>query len=94
MYRYPHNERLQVPLDSLQSHLRPPISFPVQSKSKLERVTNINLAVGGGYTGITGIDNIDKITALNENNGYEAKMYIDYVKIYQNDIDGGTITIK
>ena len=31
MYRYPHNERLQVPLDSLQSHLRPPISFPVQS---------------------------------------------------------------
>ena len=53
-----------------------------------------NLAVGGGYTGITGIDNIDKITALNENNGYEAKMYIDYVKIYQNDIDGGTITIK
>ena len=53
-----------------------------------------NLAVGGGYTGITGIDNIDKITALNENNGYEAKMYIDYVKIYQNDIDGGIITIK
>ena len=31
MYRYPHNEKLQVSLDSLQSHLRPPISFPVQS---------------------------------------------------------------
>lgn len=43
----------------------------------------LNLAVGGGYTGITGNDNVDKITALNEENNLEAKMYIDYIRIYQ-----------
>lgn len=39
-----------------------------------------NLAVGGHFPGIT---NVDAITALNEENNYEAKMYIDYVKVYQ-----------
>ncbi len=39
-----------------------------------------NLAVGGHFPGIT---KIDAITALNEENNYEAKMYIDYVKVYQ-----------
>lgn len=39
-----------------------------------------NLAVGGNFPGIK---DIEKITALNEENGYEAKMYIDYVRVYQ-----------
>lgn len=43
----------------------------------------LNLAVGGDYTGIKGNDNIDKITALNAANNYEAKMYVDFIKVYQ-----------
>lgn len=40
----------------------------------------LNLAVGGDYTGIW---EQEKISALNEKNNNEAKMYIDYVSIYQ-----------
>lgn len=39
-----------------------------------------NLAIGGRFTGITGNSNIGKVTALT--NG-DAKMYVDYVKVYQ-----------
>jgi beta-glucanase (GH16 family) len=39
-----------------------------------------NLAVGGNFPQIW---NINQITALNAGNGYEAKMYVDFVKIYQ-----------
>lgn len=39
-----------------------------------------NLAVGGNFPGIY---NADEITALNEANGQEASMYVNYVKIYQ-----------
>ena len=39
-----------------------------------------DLAVGGNFTGIW---DADKITALNEENGQEASMYINYVKVYQ-----------
>ena len=39
-----------------------------------------DLAVGGNFTGIW---DADKITALNDENGQEASMYINYVKIYQ-----------
>lgn len=42
----------------------------------------LNLAVGGNFTGITGNDNINKITAL-PIDGTPAKMYVDYVRIYQ-----------
>lgn len=42
-----------------------------------------NLAIGGNFTGITGSTNIGKITALNAENNYEAKMYVDYVRVYQ-----------
>ncbi|NDW08731.1 family 16 glycosylhydrolase [Dysgonomonas sp. 520] len=41
-----------------------------------------NLAVGGNYTQIW---DINKVTALNEENGYEAKMYVDYVRVYQKE---------
>ncbi|MFZ4456545.1 MAG: family 16 glycosylhydrolase [Bacteroidales bacterium] len=41
-----------------------------------------NLAVGGNFTGITGNDNISRITALPVD-GTPAKMYVDYVRIYQ-----------
>lgn len=39
-----------------------------------------NLAVGGDFPGI---HNIHDVTALNEDNNYQASMYINYVKIYQ-----------
>lgn len=43
-----------------------------------------NLAVGGDFTGI---HQADRITALNEDNGNEASMLVDYVKIYQKGVD-------
>ena len=39
-----------------------------------------DLAVGGNFTGI---HSADDITALNDGNGQQASMYINYVKIYQ-----------
>ena len=39
-----------------------------------------NLAVGGNFPGI---HNASGITALNDGNGQEASMYVNYVKIYQ-----------
>lgn len=39
-----------------------------------------NLAIGGNFPGIW---DASGITALNEANGQEAKMYVNYVKIYQ-----------
>lgn len=46
-----------------------------------------DLAVGGNFTGIH--DPL-KITALNEENGQEASMYVNYVKIYQKGGPGET----
>lgn len=46
-----------------------------------------NLAVGGNFTGITGDANLFKITALPVN-GTPAKMYVDYVRIYQKELAG------
>lgn len=43
-----------------------------------------NLAVGGDFTGIHQAENI---TGLNDGNGHEAAMYVDYVKIYQKGVD-------
>ena len=43
-----------------------------------------NLAVGGDFTGIHQAENI---TGLNDANGHEASMYVDYVKIYQKGVD-------
>lgn len=40
----------------------------------------LNLAVGGNFPGIY---DADGITALNEENDYEASMWVDYVRIYQ-----------
>lgn len=47
----------------------------------------LNLAVGGTFTGITGNENIDAITALPVD-GTPAKMYVDYVRIYQKNDPG------
>jgi len=47
----------------------------------------LNLAVGGTFTGITGNVNIDSITALPKD-GTAAKMYVDYVRIYQKNVAG------
>lgn len=48
----------------------------------------LNLAVGGDYTGI--LDN-ENITAL-KNEGDEAKMYVDYVRIYQKEGSENAVT--
>lgn len=53
----------------------------------------LNLAVGGQYTGFFGIGSEDEISALNENNNYEAKMYIDYIKIYQKGDKNETLIV-
>jgi len=42
----------------------------------------INLAAGGEYTGITGKTNINKISALNAKNNFQAAMYIDFIRVY------------
>jgi beta-glucanase (GH16 family) len=47
-----------------------------------------NLAVGGTFSGIK---NIDEITALNDG---EAKMYVDYVKVYQKGDEGEEFSIR
>jgi len=47
-----------------------------------------NCAVGGHFTGITGSANYNKITALNTENNFEAKMYVDYVRVYQKGDEG------
>jgi beta-glucanase (GH16 family) len=43
-----------------------------------------NLAVGGTFTGITSASDV---TALNDDNDNEAKMYVNYVRIYQKGLD-------
>lgn len=44
-----------------------------------------NLAIGGNFPGI---HDAAGITALNDANGNEASMYINYVRIYQKGLDG------
>ncbi len=46
-----------------------------------------NLAIGGNFPGI---HNASGITALNEENGQEASMYVNYVKVYQREEVPGT----
>jgi beta-glucanase (GH16 family) len=41
----------------------------------------INLAVGGNFPQI---HEIDRITALHAGNGYEASMYVDFVRVFRN----------
>lgn len=50
-----------------------------------------NMAIGGDYTGI---HNINNITALNEANAYEAKMYVDYVRLYQKGDEGEELHVS
>lgn len=51
----------------------------------------LNMAIGGDFTGI---HNINNITALNANNNYEAKMYVDYVKVYQKGDQGEELHVS
>lgn len=50
-----------------------------------------NLAVGGGFPGIY---DPKEITALNEDNGNQASMYVNYVKIYQKGAPDETLSYK
>lgn len=48
-----------------------------------------DLAIGGNFTGIW---DANKITALNDANGQEASMYINYVRVYQKENGVGNHT--
>lgn len=48
-----------------------------------------DLAVGGNFTGIW---DANGITALNDGNGQEASMYVNYVRVYQKDSTSGNHT--
>lgn len=48
-----------------------------------------NLAVGGDFTGI---HDASAITALNDDNGQQASMYVNYVKVYQKGTSDETLT--
>lgn len=50
-----------------------------------------NLAVGGNFTQLW---SISKITALNNENNYEAKMYVDFVRVYQKGVEGEELFSK
>ncbi|MDL2242288.1 glycoside hydrolase family 16 protein [Bacteroidales bacterium OttesenSCG-928-K03] len=58
------------------------VEFPVGEYFHKEYFILLNLAVGGHFTGIYDVDNV---SALNEDNNYEAKMYIDYIKVFENN---------
>jgi hypothetical protein len=45
----------------------------------------MNLAAGGTYTGITGRNNINRISALNAENKFLAAMYIDFIRVYDEE---------
>ena len=45
----------------------------------------MNLAAGGNYTGITGPGSMENISALNKDNKYQAAMYVDYVRVYNEE---------
>ena len=51
----------------------------------------LNLAIGGNFTQLW---DINKITALNAANNYEAKMYIDFVRVYQKGVAGEELYSK
>lgn len=51
----------------------------------------LNLAIGGNFTGIW---DINEVSALNEENNFEAKMYVDYVKVYQKGVVDEEINIS
>jgi beta-glucanase (GH16 family) len=45
----------------------------------------INLAAGGNFTGITGNENNEKISALNQGNSFQAAMYIEFVRVWDQE---------
>lgn len=47
-----------------------------------------NLAIGGNFPGI---HQASGITALHDQNGHEASMYVDYVKVYQKGLDSDSL---
>lgn len=51
----------------------------------------LNLAIGGNFTQLW---DINKITALNAANNYQAKMYIDFVRVYQKGVAGEELYSK
>ena len=82
--------RIYLDLDKLpeeyRSHAKP--YFEMEITEELEQFfckpfsLVINLAAGGHYTGIIGKENINSITALNQENSFQAAMYIEYVRVW------------
>ncbi|HEY6913052.1 MAG TPA: family 16 glycosylhydrolase [Paludibacter sp.] len=80
--KYPlHSPYLQMKIDTVDA-----LGTPAHYFKKNYGIL-LNLAVGGTFTGITGNANIDSITALPKD-GTPAKMYVDYVRIYQKNVSG------
>jgi len=85
--------RLYLDLDKLpeeqRAHAKP--YFEMEITEELEQFfckpfsLAINLAAGGNYTGITGKENMDRISALNQENSFQAAMYIDYVRVFNEE---------
>ena len=90
LIRSPKKISMYLDLDKLPEEQRAHASpyFELEISAELEKYFNkpffliINLAAGGHYTGITGKENIQKITALNQGNSNQAAMYIDYVRVW------------
>jgi beta-glucanase (GH16 family) len=57
--------------------------YPVGDYFHKQFFVLLNLAAGGQFTGIYSIDGI---TALNSGNNHKADMYIDFVKVFDNDM--------
>ena len=45
----------------------------------------IDLAAGGEYTGIVGRDTISEISALNEKNNFQTALYVDFVRVFNEE---------
>ena len=85
--------RLYLDLDKLpeeqRAHAKP--YFEMEITEELEQFfckpfsIVINLAAGGTYTGIIGKENINSITALNQGNSNQAAMYIDFVRVFNEE---------
>ncbi|MCL1927798.1 MAG: glycoside hydrolase family 16 protein [Treponema sp.] len=81
--------RMYLDLDKLPAEYRGQVKpyFEMEITPELEKYfcqpfsIVINLAAGGEYTGIIGRDKISEINALNEKNNFQAAMYVDFVRV-------------
>jgi beta-glucanase (GH16 family) len=84
--KYPlHSPYFQLKLDSADI-----VGTPAHYFNKSYGIL-LNMAVGGTFTGILGSSSIGNVTALPAD-GSPAKMFVDYVRIYQKNVQGDVYT--